>query len=572
MAQVPSSVRRRLAGRGVLTGFVLRRSPTGAVVALFGLLVSVAPSLLPRPWQLQAVATAVSTLLGYAMGTIVGWAVRTVCGWVGVRLAVDPGRESRVRLVSAAVLLSAAVIGLVTGHEGRSQTARLVGMRSPSVGEDLAALAGAALLLVVLTVVISLVRGLYRGSRFALAKRLPRPLAAAIAMVVVVSLISWLTSSVMAARLLESLSSSAARTNASVPAGRTAPTSPLVSGAPGAAQRWADLGRQGQLFTTNVPPAARIAQAIGRPAQDPIRVYAALTPDLDEDRLADVVVSELHRTGGFERSVLTLINTTGTGWVDEFNVQATEYLTAGDCATATMQYSFLPSFVAFATDHTKPMLAGSALLTKVRAALSELPADKRPKLLVSGESLGSFGGQSAFGTEADMLAGLDGAVWIGTPNFTPLWQDITGRRLPGSPEIAPVVDDGRKIRFLSHPDELTRDVYGRAYGPWSFPRIVYLQHASDPIVWWSPSLAFEEPDWLREPPGRDVNPAIRWFPVITFWMITLDMAVGNSPTAGHGHIYEDELVDTWAAVLGGPPTADRRTEIVAAIRAADRPG
>ena len=33
--------------------------------------------------------------------------------------------------------------------------------------------------------------------------------------------------------------------------------------------------------------------------------------------------------------------------------------------------------------------------------------------------------------------------------------------------------------------------------------MLFLQHASDPIVWWSEDLLFNRPDWLREPPGRD---------------------------------------------------------------------
>ena len=40
--------------------------------------------------------------------------------------------------------------------------------------------------------------------------------------------------------------------------------------------------------------------------------------------------------------------------------------------------------------------------------------------------------------------------------------------------------------------------------PWDGTRVLYLHHASDPIVWWSPRLLFTEPDWIGEPPGTDV--------------------------------------------------------------------
>lgn len=52
----------------------------------------------------------------------------------------------------------------------------------------------------------------------------------------------------------------------------------------------------------------------GRPAQEPIRVYAGLqTADTDEQRIA-VLLSELERTRAFDRELLVIVPTTGTGW------------------------------------------------------------------------------------------------------------------------------------------------------------------------------------------------------------------------------------------------------------------
>lgn len=42
---------------------------------------------------------------------------------------------------------------------------------------------------------------------------------------------------------------------------------------------------------------------------------------------------------------------------------------------------------------------------------------------------------------------------------------------------------------------------------------------------------------------------------MTFWQVTTDQAVGNSTQHGHGHIYHDDVVTAWAAVLG-TETAD----------------
>ena len=183
---------------------------------------------------------------------------------------------------------------------------------------------------------------------------------------------------------------------------------------------------------------------------------------------------------------------------------------------------------------------------------------------------GSFGMQAAFRDSADMVGRVAGAVWVGTPGATTVWDEVTADRHRGSPQIAPVIDNGRHIRFATRPEDLRRDVYGRDLGSWARPRIVYLQHASDPIVWWQPSLAYREPDWIGERAGADVDPALRWWPLVTFWMIGLDLTVGNNAAPGHGHIYQDDLVDAWAAVLDVPLIAQERTAIVDAIRQAQR--
>ena len=84
------------------------------------------------------------------------------------------------------------------------------------------------------------------------------------------------------------------------------------------------------------------------------------------------------------------------------------------------------------------------------------------------------------------------------------------------------------------------------------PRVVFLQHASDPIVWWSPQLIWRQPDWLGEPRGPDVVPQMHWFPFLTFWQVTCDMIVGVKPPPGHGHHYGPEVPTAWATVLRLP--------------------
>jgi len=79
--------------------------------------------------------------------------------------------------------------------------------------------------------------------------------------------------------------------------------------------------------------------------------------------------------------------------------------------------------------------------------------------------------------------------------------------------------------------------------------VLYLQHASDPVTWWSPSLLLDRPDWLAEERGPDVPAASRWVPVVTFWQVSADMLLGFDAPPGHGHNYTGEHADGWAAVL-----------------------
>ena len=88
--------------------------------------------------------------------------------------------------------------------------------------------------------------------------------------------------------------------------------------------------------------------------------------------------------------------------------------------------------------------------------------------------------------------------------------------------------------------------------PWPDTRVLFLQHASDPVVWWSPDLLLQRPDWLTEAPGFDRTPSMRWYPIVTFLQVTADMAGNVTDSAGiptgHGHNYGDRQLDGWVAV------------------------
>ena len=238
--------------------------------------------------------------------------------------------------------------------------------------------------------------------------------------------------------------------------GAVQPTAPERSGSPASLIGWDTLGRQGRNFVARGPSEAQIAEFSGGPAMVPVRVYAGLQSAPTVQARADLLVEELRRAGGFDRQALVVVTTTGTGWVDPAAVDSLEYMLGGNTAIAATQYSYLPSWISFLVDKSKAEATGVAVFESVYEAWKQLPADHRPRLFISGESLGSFGGQEAFVSLDDMAARTGGAVLVGTPNFTELWSTMVVGRDAGSPERLPVYQQGAVARWAAVPADLAQ--------------------------------------------------------------------------------------------------------------------
>ena len=193
---------------------------------------------------------------------------------------------------------------------------------------------------------------------------------------------------------------------------------------------------------------------------------------------------------------------------------------------------------------------GRMLVDAVHDRWARLPPDRRPELVLYGESLGSMAGQGAFAWLPDIAKmGFAAVLWVGPPHESSLWSGLVTRRDPGSREVEPRYDNGRTVRFSQAAD--SDDIARIAAGPWDGTRVLFLQHASDPIVWWSPELAVSRPEWLEKPTGPDVAGDVAWFPFVTFWQTAIDMAMSYGVEAPHGHRYGTNAVEAWAAIV--PP-------------------
>ena len=99
-------------------------------------------------------------------------------------------------------------------------------------------------------------------------------------------------------------------------AGAVQPTAPEKSGSPESFAPWDTLGFEGRNFVSRGLDAAELGAINGAPAQEPIRVYVGLGTAPTVEERADLLIDELERTGAFDRKVLVIVPTTGTGWVN----------------------------------------------------------------------------------------------------------------------------------------------------------------------------------------------------------------------------------------------------------------
>jgi uncharacterized membrane protein len=320
----------------------------------------------------------------------------------------------------------------------------------------------------------------------------------------------------------------------------TPPTSHLVSGSPQSLLPFAELGQQGRRFVTDVPTPGLIGEVMGEEAvAQPIRTYVGFNSEpLYQTGRAELALAELDRTGAFDRSHLLLVSPTGTGWVDHTLIETAEFLTRGDLATCAIQYGRYPSFLS-----VQKVALGQRqfrlLLWGIQQRLAERPPQRRPRVLVFGESLGAWTSSDVVmfqGIEGLDHYGIDRALWVGLP-WLAKWSRSGMAR--GSSTQVP---EGTVAVFDRHEQlqELTDEQRKRL-------RVVILSHDNDPIAVLGPELLIQRPWWLAEGQrGRGVPDQMRWRPLITFVQTAMDAANAMVSVPGEfgsfGHDYRADMV------------------------------
>ncbi|OBI02774.1 hypothetical protein A5714_04945 [Mycobacterium sp. E2462] len=515
---------------------------TGTLVGLVFVWLSLTPSLLPRGALFQGLVSGISGAIGYGLGVFAVWLVRYMAGW---KSSPPPPRWAWLVLVPVGAV--GMVLMAIWFHIWQDDVRDLMGVEHLKWYDY--PLAGVLSLLVLFALVElgQFTRWLVSFLVGQLDRVAPFRLSATIVVILLVTLTVTVLNGVVLKFAMRTLNNTFASANEEMSPDTAAPKTPLRSGGPQSLVSWESLGREGRVFVGGGPSVAQLTAFNGAPAVEPVRAYAGLNSADGLTATAELAARELQREGGLQRAVVAVGTTTGTGWINEAEAEALEYMYNGNTAIVSMQYSFLPSWLSFLVDKENARHAGQALFEAVDRLIRQMPEAQRPKLVVFGESLGSFGGEAPFMSLNNVLARTDGALFSGPTFNNTIWTDLTSTRDAGSPQWLPIYQDGKYVRFVARAGDLARP-----NAAWDHPRVVYLQHASDPIAWWTPDLLFSKPDWLRERRGYDVLPQTLWIPVVTFLQVSADMAVAVDVPEGHGHRYVADVADGWAAVLSPP--------------------
>ncbi|WP_062073176.1 alpha/beta-hydrolase family protein [Demequina sediminicola] len=548
-----------------MTSWAHRRlDVVGSLFAVGFVILSVTPSLLPRPSWGQGLVTGLAFTVGYGLGVLL-W--RTIRLLANGRLSWDASAPAWIVTLGTAVALLA-VLPLGIAWQNSIRTA--VGVPEVDGPHFIGLALGAALGLWLGFAIGRSIRRLHNRIRPLVVKTMERvsrrekgPRRMVVSLTAgVASTIGTLVVVAVAMTVLTLLLDWAyGQRNGVYDPEYAQPTSSLRSGSPTSLVSWDNIGQAGVKVVSSGPTTETIEAVTGVEARDPIRVYVGVesAPTLEER--AAMVVAELERTGAADRGNLLVAGTTGTGWLDPAALDSYEYLHAGNTAIATLQYGTTPSPVSailtpdLATDGT------SALFEAVHAWWSDLPVDSRPRLTVYGLSLGSYGMNGAFASQDDLLSNTEGAVLAGTPSFTALWQDFQDSRDQGSPYALPVLNGGEHVRWT--------DAWGvleTPSGSWNDTKVTYLQHGNDPIVWIGPSVIWSKPTWLEEGERSDqISEDMVWIFGVTAFQGVIDLILSQDVPEDAGHKYGNLALDALHEVSGDADLSDEALERIRTV-------
>jgi uncharacterized membrane protein len=333
-----------------------------------------------------------------------------------------------------------------------------------------------------------------------------------------------------------------------------APTDVYLSGSVHSAVDYSLLGREGARFINSVTTAAH-AQALGvNRTHDPIRVFVSIANADSVSSRVSLAMSELIRNKAFDREYLLIQAPAGSGYSNSTPVDVVELLSGGDCASVSVSYGLLPSFLSL----TRVRLAGETQLELLNAIDHELVGRRNkgkhvPKILLYGESLGARVQQFAIplgSADLDKYS-VHRALWVGTPG---------GRASDAFHRFC-----ARESVTVDRPEQIPTDTDKRVW---------FLEHDGDPVVRFRPDLAWAQPAWLDPelPRGRNIpaemvwNVGVTWATVLVDTIFATNVKPGDFQSLGHDYRADLGAVATAAFGFTGKLTAEQTKGLEVLLR------
>lgn len=353
-----------------------------------------------------------------------------------------------------------------------------------------------------------------------------------------------------------------------------APTSSRRTAGPDSPVSFARIGREGRKFVLNVPSVEDIERVMRQPARaEPIRVFIGYAAARTDDERVALAMAELRRTEAFDRRLLVVGCAAGNGYVNTLPLEVLDLVMLGDTAAVSVQYGRLPSFLTLQRVTRGGRVQG-ALLAAIQAELSTRPPDRRPTVVVYGESLGAWSGQDTFlheGIEGLDRLGVARALWTGTPYYSGWRREVVVDRTVPVPEGSVVEVEGCDALTRLSADQ--RDAL----------RAVIVGHGNDPVRYISAGLLVRRPGWLAPEKAADgtthprpwgVPHDMGWLPAVTGVQVIVDAVNATRPVPGvfraTGHEYNADLPDATLIAYGIPyPERETWERLVDHLRSVD---
>ena len=347
------------------------------------------------------------------------------------------------------------------------------------------------------------------------------------------------------------------------PAYENPPTSHFVSGGPESLIPFATLSREGRRFTNMVLTRDEIENVMGLPAKsDPIRLFVGLDSSSVIEERVELLIDELVRTNAFDREVLCFASPTGSGYINYVLAEALEYLSLGDSAIATIQYSLLPSPMSLnrtglAVEQNRAVMYG------ITGYLRGLAPEKRPKFVLFGESLGALTMQDIWQhrtVEAMERDFIHSSIFLGTPSATEFAKAWRLDREKMDPQGLMIELDNFG-QFADLPEVQRNNL-----------RHLLLSHYDDPIPKFGTNLLLRQPWWLgpinERPQG--VPKSSKWRPGTTFVLTGVDLINAMEVIPGifgrRGHDYREDIARFVSEIYDLPVTPEQLAKMEEALR------